>query len=186
MNYILPLLFCIVHYNFAMSAKAPPSRIVDVVCDGCEKSFANTWAYERHRTCYKLRGTKCYSLETQKSELLATRRGNLSTAMLSRAASRRHRGCDIKLNPKISKCCQILLIICYLSYFAYFDAMNARPGRRDPVGCKYLFQVFCQIYWKLVKLRLSTYFFREVLIIAYLSYFVYILYIFVILYILVI
>jgi hypothetical protein len=132
MNYILPLLFCIVHYNFAMSAKAPPSRIVDVVCDGCEKSFANTWAYERHRTCYKLRETTCYSLETQKSELLATRRGNLSTAMLSRAASRRHRGCDIKLKPKISKCCQILLIIYYFVIFIIFCLLQRSTGSQRP------------------------------------------------------
>ena len=53
-----------------MSSTAPAAarqkRIVNVLCDVCGKSFSNTWSYERHRTCTKLKGTSCYSQATQK------------------------------------------------------------------------------------------------------------------------
>ena len=93
-----------------MSSTAPAAarqkRIVNVLCDVCGKSFSNTWSYERHRTCTKLKGTSCYSQATQKVELLATRRGNMATAMLSRSLSHGHRGAALcRQEPKICKIC---------------------------------------------------------------------------------
>ena len=91
-----------------MSSTAPAAarqkRIVNVLCDVCGKSFSNTWSYERHRTCTKLKGTSCYSQATQKVELLATRRGNMATAMLSRSHSQGHTGA-LCLDAKIRKIC---------------------------------------------------------------------------------
>ena len=91
-----------------MSVTAPAAahqkRIVNVLCDVCGKSFSNSWAYERHRTCTKLKGTSCYSQATQKVELLATRRGNMATAMLSRSLSQGHTGA-LCLDARIRKIC---------------------------------------------------------------------------------
>ena len=64
-------------FGIVMSAAAPAEarqrRIVNILCDFCGKTFPNSWAYERHRTCTKLKGTGCYSQATHKVELLATR-----------------------------------------------------------------------------------------------------------------
>ena len=79
----------------AEPAEARQRHIVNILCDFCGKSFPNSWAYERHRTCTKLKGnlrTGCYSQATHKVELFATRRGTMATAMLSRSLSQGHRG----------------------------------------------------------------------------------------------
>ena len=87
---------CSVDHPFRYSAAAPAEarqrHIVNILCDFCGKSFPNSWAYERHRTCTKLKGTGCYSQATHKVELLTTRRGTMATAMLSRSLSQGHRG----------------------------------------------------------------------------------------------
>jgi len=94
-NFIVVALLTIL-FSIVMSAAAPAEArqrsIVNILCDFCGKSFPNSWAYERHRTCTKLKGTGCYSQATHKVELLATRRGNMATAMLSRSLSYGHRG----------------------------------------------------------------------------------------------
>ena len=88
----------------AVPAQARQRHIENVICDVCGKSFSNTWSYERHRTCTKLKGTSCYSQATQKVELLATRRGNMATALLSRSHSQGHTGA-LCLDAKIRKIC---------------------------------------------------------------------------------
>ena len=94
------------YMSVTASAAAHQKRIVNVLCDVCGKSFSNSWApaYERHRTCTKLKGTSCYSQATQKVELLATRRGNMTTAMLSRSLSQGHTGA-LCLDARIRKIC---------------------------------------------------------------------------------
>ena len=89
--------FCLVDHSFlyccvCSSTEAGERHIVNVLCKFCGKSFPNNWAYERHWTCTKLKGTGCYSQATNKVELLATRRGTMATAMLSRSLSQGHRG----------------------------------------------------------------------------------------------
>ena len=54
----LTILFGIV-ISAAAPAEARQRRIVNILCDFCGKSFPNSWAYERHRTCTKLKGTGC-------------------------------------------------------------------------------------------------------------------------------
>ena len=58
--------FCSVDHSFwyrfvcsstcRTSAEARQRHIVNVLCDFCGKSFPNSWAYARHRTCTKLKG----------------------------------------------------------------------------------------------------------------------------------
>ena len=92
--------FCSVDHSFGivLSAAAPAEarqrHIVNVLCFAtfAENHFLYSWAYERHRKCTKLKGTGCYSQATHKAELLATRRGTMKTAMLSRSLSQGHRG----------------------------------------------------------------------------------------------
>ena len=90
-------------FGIVMSAAAPAEarqrRIVNILCDFCGKTFPNSWAYERHRTCTKLKGSlknrlllATESQATHKVELLATRRGTMAPAMLSRSLSQGHRG----------------------------------------------------------------------------------------------
>jgi hypothetical protein len=94
-------------FGIVMSAAAPAEarqrRIVNILCDFCGKSFPNSWAYERHRTCTKLKGTGCYSQATHKVELLATRRGTMATAMLSRSLSQGRRGSYVLTRNKRNK-----------------------------------------------------------------------------------
>ena len=87
----LTILFGIVMSAVA-TAEARHWRIVYILCDFCGKSFPNSWAYERLGRIQKLKGTGCYSQATHKVELLATRRGTMATAMLSRSLSQGHRG----------------------------------------------------------------------------------------------
>lgn len=56
--------------------------IVGNYCTACNKLFANRNAYHQHRTSAYLIGTACYALNTKNSELVASRRGNVSTAIL--------------------------------------------------------------------------------------------------------
>ena len=48
-------------FGIFMSAAAPAEarqrRIVNILWEFCGKSFPNSWAYERHRTCTKLKGS---------------------------------------------------------------------------------------------------------------------------------
>jgi hypothetical protein len=62
-------------------------RIVGYVCNACEQRFDSRFAYEQHRRSKWLIGTPCFSAVEQVSELVATRRANMSTAMLRMAAS---------------------------------------------------------------------------------------------------
>ena len=133
-----------------MSSTAPAAarqkRIVNVLCDVCGKSFSNSWAYERHRTCTKLKGTSCYSQATQKVELLATRRGNMATAMLSRSLSQGHTG----LMPKYAKYVlgpQNMKNMYMPHKFSIFcknmkKTTNTRTGCCIPSGCSSYFAYF--------------------------------------------
>ncbi len=56
--------------------------IVGNVCTACNKRFATRHAYHQHRTSAYLIGTACYALNTQNCEVVASRRGNVSTAIL--------------------------------------------------------------------------------------------------------
>jgi hypothetical protein len=68
---------------------ASSSHIVALVCTACGKRFANRWAYNQHRTNRHLVGTDCYSLQGQQAELVASKRGNVSTAVLRSAGPSR-------------------------------------------------------------------------------------------------
>lgn len=57
-------------------------RIVGYVCNACQRRFDSRFAYEQHRRSRFLEGTPCFSAAQQLSELVATRRANMSTAML--------------------------------------------------------------------------------------------------------
>ena len=65
------------------------SHIVALVCTACGKRFANRWAYNQHRTNRHLVGTDCYTLQGQQAELVASKRGNVSTAVLRSAGPSR-------------------------------------------------------------------------------------------------
>ena len=56
--------------------------IVGNFCTACNRRFASRNAYHQHRTSAYLIGTACYALHNQNSELVASRRGNVSTAIL--------------------------------------------------------------------------------------------------------
>lgn len=64
---------------------ATSSRIVAIVCTACGKRFANRWAYNQHRTNRFLEGTECYTLHGKQAELVASKRGNVATAVLRSA-----------------------------------------------------------------------------------------------------
>ena len=55
--------FCSVDHSFwyrfvcSSAAEARQRHIVNVLCYFCGKSFPYNWAYERHRTCTKLKGS---------------------------------------------------------------------------------------------------------------------------------
>ena len=57
-------------------------RIVGYICNACQRHFESRFAYEQHRRSRWLIGTPCFSAVQQHSELVATRRANMSTAML--------------------------------------------------------------------------------------------------------
>ena len=58
---------------------------VALVCTACSKHFANRWAYNQHRTNRFLEGTDCYTLRLHQAELVASKRGNVATAVLGSA-----------------------------------------------------------------------------------------------------
>ena len=92
------------------------ARLVGVVCTACGKRFANRWAYNQHRTNRYLEGTDCYSVQRKQSEMIAIRRGNVSTAVLrSTGALRSGRR---KSDAKYGLTC---IYIDSSSYFAFFD-----------------------------------------------------------------
>ena len=91
------------------------ARLVGVVCTVCGKRFANRWAYNQHRTNRYLEGTNCYSVQRKQSEMIAIRRGNVSTAVLrSTGALRSGRR---KSDAKYGLTC---IYIDSSSYFAFF------------------------------------------------------------------
>ena len=91
------------------------ARLVGVVCTACGKRFANRWAYNQHRTIQYLEETDCYSVQRKQSEMIAIRRGNVSTAVLrSTGALRSGRR---KSDEKYGLTC---IYIDSSSYFAFF------------------------------------------------------------------
>ena len=57
------------------------SRIVALACTACGKRFVNRWAYNQYRTNRFLEGLGCYTLQRQQAELVASKRGNVATAV---------------------------------------------------------------------------------------------------------
>jgi hypothetical protein len=136
----------------AVPAQACQRHIVNVFCDVCGKSFSNSRAYERHWTCTKLKGTSCYSQATQKVELLATRRGNMATAMLSQSLLHGHTGA-LCLDAKICKICTWSQKYVHASHILQilqkYEKYDEHPdGIRDPVRVFVIFYIFFYIFLK--------------------------------------
>jgi len=62
-----------------------PSEAV-LIPSKCQRHFASRFAYDQHRRSKFLQGTPCFTAVEQLSELVATRRANMSTAMLRMAS----------------------------------------------------------------------------------------------------
>ena len=92
----------IILFGIVLSAAAPAEarkrHIVNVLCKFCGKSFPNSWAYERHRTFTKHKGSlknRLLLASYAQSGAIGNQswyNGKLATAMLSRSLSQGHRG----------------------------------------------------------------------------------------------
>ena len=97
---------CLLYICCISIMQSDSRRIVGTLCLKCNKRFNSTFAYQQHRRSWRLRATACYSLDEQGSELVASRRPNLSTAALHAGMLRRQ--CkDLHICSKFSKirCC---------------------------------------------------------------------------------
>ena len=76
-------------------------RAIGTVCDACGKQFSTALGYDQHRRSGYLRGTACHVGHngTNRSQLVATSRATMSTAMLQKlklSSSRRSHGTVVK------------------------------------------------------------------------------------------
>ena len=79
------LIICIVFHLLHPLLSMPPAEtnrrnLVANFCDGCQRQFASRFAYDQHRRSPWNRGNPCSSM--QHRELIASRRSDVSTAML--------------------------------------------------------------------------------------------------------
>ncbi len=82
--------------NLGMSGSVPKrveKRCAGIECNGCNRVFATLFGYDQHRRSVELRGTACWALpDTNRTNLYAVSRPNMSTASLERRPVRRTRG----------------------------------------------------------------------------------------------
>ena len=133
-------------------AEARQRHIVNVLCDFCGKSFPNSWAYERHRTCTKLKG----SLKNRLLLASYAQSGAIGNPSwyhgnghaFSKSFTRPQR--FLRLDSKISEIstwpAYFYEISSWVSNFAFFKNLenmtNTPTGSRIPSGVRHILTYF--------------------------------------------
>ena len=100
------------------------TRILGNICDACNKRFATKIAYNQHRRSPHLIGTPCYTAMRCDSELVASSRANMSTAMLRSGHFSGGIGCD---NAKL----EVIMHVIDLPAKPYIIAVDRILGSKN-------------------------------------------------------
>ena len=77
----------------ASAIKRTDRRAVGIECQGCQRMFPSSYAYDQHRRSGYLRGTACYAYpDEMRTTVTAGPRPNMSTATVERRTGQRMRG----------------------------------------------------------------------------------------------
>ena len=105
-------------------------RILGYICDACKRRFASRFAYDQHRRSKILQGTPCFTAVEQLSELVATRRANMSTAMLRMATH--WRAYPVQSVPNFASMTELCKLWTYPVFFGIIKLimyiMHLNPG----------------------------------------------------------
>ena len=77
----------------ASAIKRTDRRAVGIECQGCQRMFPSSYAYDQHRRSGYLRGSACYAYpDEMRTTVTAGPRPNMSTATVERSTGQRMRG----------------------------------------------------------------------------------------------
>ena len=101
-------------------------RVLGYICDACKRHFASRFAYDQHRSSKFFQSTPCFTAVEQLRKLVATRRANMSTAMLRMASVSRAVGTKLCVNDRIMQIMNIPCIFGIITLIMYIMRLN--PG----------------------------------------------------------
>jgi len=93
-------------------------RILGCICDAaaCKRHFASRFAYDQHRSSKFFQSTPCFTAVEQLRKLVATRRANMSTAMLRMATH--FRAYPVQLAPNFASMTELCKLWTYPVFLA--------------------------------------------------------------------